>query len=396
MVVNYVLVRYGELSIKGNNRSSFERLLVENIQRVLADYPHIRVSRPSGRILVALSGAPAQEIMRRLSRVFGIHSVSPVYEAQLSMESIHQTAQMFLNDYLKQHTEVRTFKVDVKRANKQFPLKTPEIAQEVGGALLAQHTSLSVDVHHPDLVIWVEVRDVGAFVYGSHIPAVGGLPVGSSGKVGLLLSGGIDSPVAGWLSMKRGVTVEAIHFQSYPFTSERALHKVEHLSAQLANWGHGLTFHNVHFTEIQLAIRDTCPPFMHTIVMRRMMLRISEAIARQRGLLALVTGDSLGQVASQTLESIHVVNAVTSFPVLRPLISVDKVDIIRQARAIGTYETSVLPYDDCCAVFAPRSPRTRPTIAEASVAEQGLNIDELVTCALETLQTKHFDAVLEA
>jgi len=389
-VVDFVIARYGELSIKGNNRSAFEKSLVENMQRVLTTWPETRVSRISGRVMVALRGAPAEQVMARLARVFGIQSLSPVYDAALSMDSMYTAAEAFVRDYIRRHPTLRTFKVDVKRANKRFPLRTPEIASEIGGQLLAHFQQLTVDVHHPELVVWIEVRDEQAFVYGDHVPAVGGLPVGTSGKVGLLLSGGIDSPVAGWLSLKRGVTLEAIHFQSFPFTSERALQKVETLASQLAQWGHGITLHNVHFTETQLAIRKTCPNFMQTIVMRRMMLRIAAAIAHERDLLALVTGDSLGQVASQTLESIHVVNAVTNLPVLRPLIGEDKVDIIHRARRIGTYETSILPYEDCCTVFAPKSPRTRPTIAEAEIAEQGLEIDTLVRDALEMRQMTVF------
>lgn len=397
-MIEHVIARYGEISLKGRNRSEFERILVRNMKNALAKWPEVRLERTDGRVMVTLHGAPIHNIMDSLSKVFGLLSLSPVRVCNRSMEAMIETACLVLDDYLNTHNDPRgathayTFKIESKRVDKRYPVTSPEISRQVGEGVLQLRPDWKVDVHHPDVTIFVEVRDGASFVYGTKVRAVGGLPVGSGGRVGLLLSGGIDSPVAGWLAMKRGVEVEGIHFQSFPFTSERALEKVETLAQMLANWGGKVKLHEVYFTEVQAAIRKLCPEELGITIMRRMMFRIAAEIAKQRRLLALVTGESLGQVASQTLESLQVINDVTRLPVLRPLIAEDKIDIMTVARRIGTYETSILPFEDCCTVFIPKSPRTKPRLEEAEAAERDLPIADLIQGALERTTVKTFQA----
>ncbi|MCL6637366.1 MAG: tRNA 4-thiouridine(8) synthase ThiI [Alicyclobacillus sp.] len=380
------------MSLKGKNRSDFERLLLRNVRTALRPWPDARAERVSGRILVTLQETSLEPVLARLQRVFGVISLSPVTVTDLQLEAFQQAAIQLLREYESQHPDRShpTFKIEVKRTNKRFPLRSPEIADEVGGACLRALRRWKVDVHHPDITVFLHIRDAEAHVYGRVVPGQGGMPAGSAGRAGLLLSGGIDSPVAGWLSMKRGVELEAIHFHSFPFTSERALQKVQTLAQTLADWGGKVTLHTVHFTEVQTAIRQHCPPPLYITVMRRMMLRIASALAQQHGLLALITGESLGQVASQTLESLHVINAVTRLPVLRPLIGSDKLEIIELARRIGTYETSILPYEDCCTLFVPPNPRTRPRLAETEAAEAKLAVDELVADAVARTTSQVF------
>ncbi|WP_026961645.1 tRNA uracil 4-sulfurtransferase ThiI [Alicyclobacillus herbarius] len=391
-MVDHVIARYGEIILKGKNRTEFERLLIHNMQRALVDWPEVDIRKAGSRFSIYLNGAPVDAVIERLQRVFGLVSLSPVQAADLDLESIRDRVLQLLQSYKEQNGTAGSFKLEVKRANKRFPLTSPEVAQRLGALVLPRAREWKVDVHNPDLTVYVEIRDTEALVFGQKIPAVGGLPVGMSGRVGLLLSGGIDSPVAGWMAMKRGVRLEAIHFHSFPFTSERALQKVEDLAQILADWGGEVKLHVVHFTEVQTAIRKACKEELGITIMRRMMLRIADEIARRRRLLALCTGESLGQVASQTLESLRTINAVTNLPILRPLIAEDKVDIIRRARQIGTYETSILPYEDCCTIFVPRNPRTKPRLEEAEQAEQNLDIAGLVQRCVDELQTKSFTA----
>lgn len=397
-MIQQLIARYGEISLKGKNRSNFERILVRNMRHAVRDLPEVEFERVDGRVMVSLNGADVDEITNRLRRVFGVLSLSPVRVVRREIEDLVHAGTQVLADYHQADSTSRrpdrpfTFKIEAKRTDKRFPLQSPEIARQVGEGVWQSRPDWKVDVHSPDVTIYVEVREQAAFVYGSKVSGVGGLPVGSGGRVGLLLSGGIDSPVAGWLSMKRGVEIEAIHFQSFPFTSERALEKVETLTQILANWGDKVRLHTVYFTDVQTAIRKHCPEELGITIMRRMMLRIATEIANRRGLLALATGESLGQVASQTLESIRVINDVTRLPVLRPLISEDKIDIIHRARMIGSYDTSILPFEDCCTIFVPKSPRTRPTLTEAEAVERDLPIAELIAGALEQTTMKTFHA----
>lgn len=373
-----LLVRYGELSLKGRNRKTFEDLLLTNMRSRLADLPHGRITKTFGRIYLETKGNWAA-LAQRLQGVFGIVSVSPVLKRELDLDQIKEGAALVIQD-----TPGQTFKVEARRPNKAFPLTSPELCNALGGHLLKNFPHLKVDVHNPDFVLNVEIRQEGAFLYSQVIPCLGGLPAGSSGKGLLLLSGGIDSPVAGFLSMKRGVTIEGLHFYSYPFTSERSKAKVVDLATRLAAYNAKGSFKLwiAYFTEIQKALQKTSYPTLSITLMRRFMLRIATQLAEREQALALITGDSLGQVASQTMESIHVINAVTTTPVFRPLIGMDKQEIIDVAYKIGTYETSIQPYDDCCTVFVPKSPATRPRLDQVLEAERELDVEGLVSEAI--------------
>lgn len=387
-----LLVRYGELSLKGRNRKVFEDLLLANIKASIAGLPHGGIRKTYGRIYLEAQDN-WEELAERLGRVFGIVSISPVLRRELDLEEIQDGAALVAQD-----TPGNTFKVEVRRADKTFPLNSPELARLVGGHLLRSFPHLKVDVHQPDFTVNIEVRREGAFIYSKVIPCLGGLPAGSAGKGLLLLSGGIDSPVAGFLTMKRGVNVEGVHFHSYPFTSEQSKEKVLQLGRLLAPYNAKGRFRLwlVYFTEIQKALHKGSYPSLSITLMRRFMLRIASELAKREGALALITGDSLGQVASQTMESIHTINAVTSMPVFRPLVGLDKQEIVELAVKIGTFETSILPYEDCCTVFVPKNPATRPTIEQVVRAEAELNVEDLIAEALartelvELTPGKHF------
>lgn len=374
-----LLVRYGELSLKGRNRKTFEDLLITNIRAALGDLPHGRITKTFGRIYVETKDN-WEELAARLQQVFGIVSLSPVVRRGLDLEEIKEGASLVVQD-----TPGQTFKVETRRACKDFPLSSPELSRTLGGHLLKSFPHLKVDVHNPDFIVKVEVRSEGAFIYSKVIPCLGGLPAGSSGKGLLLLSGGIDSPVAGFLSMKRGVDVEGIHFHSYPFTSQHSKEKVVELARILASYNARGRFRLwiAYFTEIQKALHKGSYPSLSVTLMRRFMLRIAARLAQREGALALITGDSLGQVASQTMESIHTINAVTSLPVFRPLIGLDKQEIVEIAVRIGTYETSILPYEDCCTVFVPKNPATKPSLRQVERAEGELDVEGLIAEALE-------------
>lgn len=399
-----ILVRYGEIGLKGKNRPDFERRLLQRVRQALRGLPGLEATRLHGRILVGGRAGDAadralEEAMERLGRVFGIVSFSPAWEVPLDMEAIAEAAAQAVRvaaERLRPGLPPGagagpTFKVDARRANKAFPLDSLEINRLVGAHVLRSVPGLKVDVHRPDLTLAVEVRD-SAYIYTESIPGPGGLPVGTSGLAHLLLSGGIDSPVAGWMAMKRGLELEAVHFHSPPFTSERARAKVLDLARLLAGWGGLRSVHLVRFTEAQKAIYSLCPAPLGVTLMRRLMLRIAERISRERGGLALVTGESLGQVASQTLESIHVIERVAAWPVLRPLIGMDKEEIVALAKRIGTFDTSALPYEDCCTVFVPRHPRTRPRLDEVEEAESRLDVEALVQEALEATEVVEVEA----
>lgn len=387
-----LIARYGEISIKGKNRSDFEKKLVENMQRAVKGLGDIKIVRSGGRVVVRLNGADYRPVLDKLRWVPGIVSLSPVITTPQDLEQIKDAAVRLLRQVVRKPV---TFKVEARRADKTFPLTSPELTHALGRHILRNIPLLKVDVHHPELTFTCEIRPEETYLYVESVPGPGGLPVGSSGRALLLLSGGIDSPVAGWMAMKRGVEIEAVHFHSFPFTSDRARKKVEDLAGILAGYGGRVRLHVVHFTEIQKAIRQHCPEELSITVMRRFMLRIADRLAHRRKIPALVTGESLGQVASQTLESMYAINHVTRIPILRPLIATDKVEIIRIAKELGTYETSILPYEDCCTIFMPKSPRTRPRLEEAERAERNLDIEGLVAEALEKTETVTFYKEME-
>lgn len=377
---NCILLKIGELALKGKNRQDFENRLIQNLRQKLKNFPGLEITREHGRIYVELGDHDLEPILDQLKEVFGLVGFSPALRVKPDFEEIKQAALYLLQS---QPDEIKTFKIESKRADKRFPIGSQEMNQQVGKFVLPRVPRFRVDVHTPDLVLHIEVRANAAYLYGNDLPGAGGLPVGSSGRVLLLLSGGIDSPVAGYLALKRGARLEAIHFHSYPYTSERAKQKVIDLAQILTRYGGKIRLHIVPFTEIQTEINRHCENSYLITIMRRFMLRIAERIAINNRALALVTGESLGQVASQTLESMRAINAVTNFPILRPLVGMDKVEIMDLSRKIGTYETSILPYEDCCTVFLPKSPKTRPSLEVVEKEEQKLAVEELVQRAVE-------------
>ena len=326
---------------------------------------------------------------RSKRRVFGIHSVSPAKEMEKDVEIVYAAALEELKRIMQDRdlTEA-TFKIEAKRSDKRFPMKSMEIAADCGGYILDRVPGLSVDVRNPDIKDFVEMRE-SAYVYSESLPGQGGMPIGSNGRATLLLSGGIDSPVAGYMIAKRGVTLDAVHYESFPYTSERAREKVIELTRLLTQYTGPIMLHIVHFTDIQMAIHEHCPEEQLTLIMRRYMMRIAEMIARKGESGALITGESLGQVASQTMESLNVTNSVVTLPVFRPLIGMDKTEIIERAEQIGTYETSILPYEDCCTVFVPKHPTTRPKLDKIRKGEEALlgMEEELIKGALEKTES---------
>ncbi|MFM1654420.1 tRNA uracil 4-sulfurtransferase ThiI [Brevibacillus sp. B_LB10_24] len=380
MEYDAILIRYGELALKGRNREVFEETLLRSVKSVLKEFRRCRVWRNYGRMYVELNGESTGEITGRLQRIFGITSLSPTIKVEADEEAIKQGAEKLI---ASMSTKPATFRVETRRADKRFPLQSMEVSRLVGGHILKNVPGIKVDLHHPEATISIEIRTEGTFLFTETLPGAGGLPVGTAGKVLLLLSGGIDSPVAGWSMMKRGVTLEAIHFYSYPFTSERSLEKVRDLAHKLTKWGGSINLHVVPFTEIQTSIRENCPEDYTITIMRRFMMRIAERIAAKTGALALATGESLGQVASQTLESMNTINSVVNIPILRPLVASDKTEITEVAKRIDTFELSILPYEDCCTIFTPKNPVTRPRPETASRYEEKLDIETLVSRAVE-------------
>lgn len=379
MKYDYILVRYGEIALKGKNRYRFEDRLLQNIRNVLRDLEKVKASKSFGRIFVQLNGESADEVINRLRKVFGLISFSPVRKTSLDLEEIKNVSLELIQ---QMNPKPSTFKVETKRPNKQFPLKSPEVTYEVGAHILINTENIKVDVHNPDVVVKVEIREEGAYIFSNVIYGIGGMPAESSGKALLLLSGGIDSPVAAWYAMKRGLLVEGVHFHTHPLTSEESIQKVLDLAKQLAVYSGQFKVHFVPFLEVQKEIRDYAPESHNITIMRRMFLRIADSLATKRKALALVTGESLGQVASQTLESMNTINNVTNTPIIRPLITMDKLEIITKAREIGTYEPAIRPYEDCCTLFVPRNPATKPSIKIAEKAESYMDIEGLISDAI--------------
>lgn len=381
-----ILCKYGEIILKGLNRSTFESILLKNIRRALSPLGKIEVTKAQAAVFVEPKeeSIDMDEIVLRLTKVFGILSITRACVVNKDIDEICRAAVEYCE---KKLTEGKTFKVEAKRADKKFPLKSPEICREVGGYILENITGLSVDVTNPDNTVMVEIRDFGAYVYCGKTEAQGGLPTGTGGKATLLLSGGIDSPVAGYMIAKRGVEIDAVNFFSYPYTSERAKEKVISLASILAGFTSKINLHIVPFTKIQLEIRDKCPEEHLTLVMRRFMMRIAEIIAEKNGSNALITGESIGQVASQTMLALTVTDDAVKMPVFRPVIGMDKEEIVRIARKIGTFETSILPYEDCCTVFTPKHPTTRPKLKTIIDSQNLLDVEALIEEAVAATET---------
>lgn len=376
-----LLIKNGEIALKGLNRSSFEDILIKNIRYRLKGLGKIEIRKAQSTIYIE----PKEPIdfetaVERLRKIFGIAAFSRAAAAEKNYPDIERTALSYLKDQLM---AVKTFKVEAKRSDKGFPMKSPEIMREIGAAILRAYPHLTVDVHQPELTVMVEIRDFAAYIHAAQIPGAGGLPVSSGGKAMLLISGGIDSPVAGYMMAKRGIELSAVHFVSPPYTSDRAREKVETLCAKIGDYCGSIRFYCVPFTEIQETLRDNCPEELFTLLMRRLMMQIAEHFAQARGMQALVTGESLGQVASQTMGAIACTDAACRMPVLRPLIGMDKGEIVEIARRIDTFDTSVLPYEDCCTIFTPRHPKTRPVLAEVEAAQASFDFAPLIRRAIE-------------
>ncbi len=380
-----ILLKLGEMVLKGLNRRSFEDKLQANIHRRLWPYGQFKVyTRQSTTYVEPKSDdCDVEGAFEALKKVFGIVGLSLARPCEKDKDAIVAACRQFLDDKL---SAARTFKVESKRADKSFPMNSIQLSQYVGGELDELYPDLHVDVHHPELTVYVEIRDFAAYVHADPEPGAGGLPVGINGRAVSLLSGGIDSPVSSWMIAKRGVALDMVHFFSYPYTSPEAKEKVIQLARDLLPYTGRLTVHVVPFTAIQEELRRSCPEELFTIIMRRFMMRISQEVARRCGAKALVTGECLGQVASQTMDAMLCTGAVVQLPVLRPCIGMDKEEIVQISRRIGTYNTSILPYEDCCTVFTPRHPRLRPILSEVEAAEAGLDIEGLVKAAVDGIE----------
>ncbi len=383
-----LLLKFGELFLKGKNRREFIKLLKHNIVKKLSGLD-FQLSETQGRLVISdYSESFEDEIVSKLQTVFGLIGVASAVEIDTSLEGIENEIRNI------DLSGVKTFKVEVKRADKTFDMTSMELERHLGGVVLNQFPNLKVDLYNPELVLFVELRvNKKTYIYKSLLPCAGGLPLGSAGKALLLLSGGIDSPVAGYLMSKRGLRLEAVHFHSYPYTSVQAKEKVIELANLISKYCGEIKLHVVSFTEIQEQIHKNCDEEYMITIMRRIMMRIAERICHENGLGAIVTGESLGQVASQTMQSMTVTNSVVSLPVFRPVIAYDKEEIMSVAKNIGTYETSILPYEDCCTVFLPKNPVIRPTIKRAEYLEKNLDIENLINEALaneEIIEIKNY------
>lgn len=390
MQYDHILVRYGELSLKGKNRKVFYNRLHENIRHHLKAYPEIKIKTTRDRLSIFLNGVDPTPLIPILQRIFGIQTMSLAIKVENEEEAIKEAALFALTEA----SHVKTFKVTTKRADKTFPIDSQQMNQFVGGHLLRNTDGITVDVHQPDVEIHVDIRPEATYVTSEKIPGRKGLPVGTAGKTLLLLSGGFDSPVAGYLMMQRGVRLEMIHFYSPPYTSEAAKQKVLDLTKELTTYGGEINVHIVPFTALQQKLHREIPHGYSMTVMRRMMLKIAERIASKNDILSITTGESLGQVASQTMESMHAINAITHYPIMRPLIAMDKSEIMSIAEEIGTYPISIRPFDDCCTVFVPNAPKTKPKKDKVEYFEGLLDLTADIEACIndtEVITIKPFD-----
>ena len=375
-----IIIRYSEIHLKGNNRDFFESILISNIKHVLSDYAY-QFGRSNARYVIRnFDENYTEQILDAVKNVFGVYSVSPAEEVPSSYEDISSAALSMAPVY-------GTFKVNTNRADKRFPIPSMKLSADIGGKILEQNPTLKVDLFHPDTVVSIDIRENGkTFVYSEVIKGVNGMPVGTAGKGIIMLSGGIDSPVAMYMMAKRGMTLRSVHFHSFPYTSMQAKQKVLDLAKIVKKYTLHMTVDVVSFTEIQTAIHEKCPEEYMITIMRRFMMRIAEKLAQKHGAGAVITGESLGQVASQTLESITSTNSVATLPVFRPLIGFDKDEIIEIAQKIGTFETSILPYEDCCTIFLPKKPVTKPRLSAVLKVESALDVETLVNNALQNIE----------
>lgn len=388
MIYDHLLVRYGELTLKGANRKTFVSQLRSNVKRALMPLKGYEVKANRDRMYIELEAhADIEEMISRISKVYGVHSISPVLKIEKSMDAMYTHGCLIADDFQAGDS----FKIEVKRSDKQFEYETFAIQRMVGGAILKHRNDIHVNVRQPDHEIKIEVRLDAVYMYDKVIPAIGGLPVGTGGKTLLMLSGGIDSPVAGMEVMRRGVTIEAIHFHSPPFTSEKAKEKVIELTRIMAERVGTIKLHIVPFTDVQKQVHKVVHERYTMTSTRRMMMRIADKVVHQIGADAIVNGENLGQVASQTLKSMYAINAVTSTPVLRPLLSLDKEEIINKAKALGTFETSIKPFEDCCTIFTPKNPVTEPQFDKVIKYESGFDFEPMIEEAVNGIETLIID-----
>ncbi|NLY86886.1 MAG: tRNA 4-thiouridine(8) synthase ThiI [Tissierellia bacterium] len=377
-------ISYGELALKGLNRRYFEDQLISNIKRAIKDLGYEKIYKEQGKLYIEANEDDFPQMINRLKKVFGLVNISPCIRTEKNIEDIEKAAIEIMKEKTKNQA-IKTFKVESKRADKTFPIKSPGLSRKIGGVILKNFSDLTVDVHKPDTILYIDIKQK-AYIYTERIKGYGGLPVGTNGKALLLLSGGIDSPVAGFMMAKRGVEISAVHYHSYPFTSERSEEKVKELASILSRYTGKIKMFSVNILEIQKEINAKCKENEMTILSRRFMMRIAEKIALREGIHGLITGESLGQVASQTIQSLSVTNAAVNLPVFRPLIGLDKLDIVEIAKDIETYETSILPYEDCCTVFLPKHPVTKPKLEDIIKSEELLEVDSLIERALENMK----------
>ena len=377
-----ILIKNGELALKGLNRRTFEDMLVKNMRRRLESAGKFNFTISQSTIVAepADDNVDLDEAVERIKKIFGIAGFSRAAAVEKDMETILRSAEEYLAPQL---LGIRSFKVEAKRSDKKFPLNSPEICRETGGYLLRKFPQLVVDVHNPDMVVTVEIRDTKAYIHGKQIKGAGGMPTGSAGRASILISGGIDSPVAAYMMAKRGLELIAVHFASPPYTSERAEQKVHSLLKQVSKYSGRIALWVVPFTETQELIKDNCPEDIFTVIMRRMMMRVAQKISARERAGAMITGESVGQVASQTMPAIACTDAVCEMPVFRPLIGMDKDEVVAISRKIETFDISILPYEDCCTVFTPKHPRTKPTLDYVEECEKALEVDRLVNEAAE-------------
>jgi len=376
-------VSLGEIALKGLNRKYFEDQLIKHMRRAIKDLGFEKIYKEQGKIYIEAEETKFPQMINRLRKVFGLVYISPCIRVGKDVEVIEKAVLKMVKCKIEKD-KIKTFKVDTNRADKNFPIKSPDFSRQMGGVVLKTFNELSVDVHNPDTLIYIDIKQ-NVYIYADKIKGYGGMPIGTNGKGLLLLSGGIDSPVAGFLMAKRGVEISAVHYHSYPFTSERSEEKVKDLASILSRYTGKITMYSVNLLNIQKEINAKCPEKEMTILSRRFMMRIAEGIAEKQKLNALITGESLGQVASQTIEGISVTNAAVKLPVFRPLIGLDKIDIIEIAKDIETFETSTLPFEDCCTVFLPKHPVTKPKIEDIERSEEALDVDYLIDKAIESM-----------
>ncbi len=379
---DYIMVRFGELSTKGKNKKQFIHLLFNNIKHAVKDFPSLELEERYDHIYLKLNDEDYLEVIERLQDISGIQAMSLVHKCENDIEVIKQDALA-----LAKQEEGKTFKVTCKRSNKKFPLVSDEIIRKVAPVIL-KSTELKVDVHNPDILISIEVREEGTYIFTNSFPGLGGYPLGIAGKSMHMLSGGIDSPVAAYLLMKRGVTIECIHFASPPYTQEAVIYKLEDILKKLNRYQQKIRLNIVPFTKIQEAIYDNVDESYCITIMRRMMFRIAEMLAKRRNCPVISSGESVGQVASQTLQSMHVINEVTNWPIIRPCATLDKIEIINISKKIDTYDVSIRPYEDCCTIFTPKAPKTAPQLKECEAYEAKFDWEPLLQEAINNIEVK--------